>query len=179
MLFFNFLVVAALAISLLLLIFAAAQFFNVIVRGFPPFLPTKDKIITLASADLQLNNQDVVYELGCGRAKFLRNLAQKFPAAEYIGIEYSFFPYLLSKLQLLISREPVKIRKANFFKVDLSRATLLYFYLLPETMERLSLKIRQDCRPGTRVISYQFSVPGLELEKMVINKRDRLYFYRV
>ena len=165
-------------ITLALLLFAITQFFNVLVRGLPPFLPTQDKIILRAGENLQLNSQDVVYELGCGRAKFLRSLVKKFPEAEYIGIEYSFLPYLLSRFQLLFTPGHIKIIKHNFFTVDLRRATLLYFYLLPETMERLSAKIKKECRPDTKVISYQFSLPDLVLDKIVIDQNRRLYFYR-
>ena len=166
-------------IDIALLSFTVAQFYNVIIRGLPPFLPTQNVMIAKAVENIRLDRRDVVYELGCGRAKFLRNLAHRFPEAEYVGIEYSFLPYSLAYLQILISRLPVRLIKDNFFKIDLARATVLYFYLLPETMRRLSLKIKQECRPGTRVISYQFSLPDLDLERISIYKNKRLYFYRV
>lgn len=166
-------------IVLILLSFAVAQFFNVMFRGLPPFLSTKSSVIIKAIEGVNLNSKDVVYELGCGRAKFLKNLYKKFPGTEYIGVEYSFLPYLLVKLELWLINSRIKIIKNNFFKISLADATLIYFYLLPEIMARVGQKIKSECRSGTRIISYQFSLPGLHPEKVIINKNDRLYFYRV
>jgi tRNA G46 methylase TrmB len=45
--------------------------------------------------EIKIPDGAVVYELGCGRAGFLRALEEKFPQAKYIGVEYSFWPYLL------------------------------------------------------------------------------------
>ncbi|MFA6995532.1 MAG: hypothetical protein WC249_03985 [Patescibacteria group bacterium] len=162
-----------------LLSFTVAQFFNVMVRGLPPFLSTKDSIITKAIEGVSLNSEDVVYELGCGRAKFLRSLYKKFSGTKYVGMEYSFLPYLLVRLELWLTNSRIKIIKNNFFKISLDDATLIYFYLLPEIMTRMGQKIKNECRPGTRIISYQFSLPGLRPEKIIINKNDRLYFYQV
>lgn len=166
-------------LTLSVLTFAITQLFNSTFRGFPPFWSTRSQVIARAIENLSPGTTDTVYELGCGRASFLRSLAARFPAARYIGVEYAFWPYLLGRLFTWQSRERIKIIKENFFKTDLRPATLIYFYLLPEVMPRLGAKLRTECRPGTIIISYQFSLPGWPPERKISQGHDTLYFYRI
>jgi hypothetical protein len=164
---------------IVLLFFTIEQFFNVLFRGQAPFISTNKKIIKKAVEKIQLNVGETVYELGCGRALFLKSLAKKFPAARYRGVEHSLLPYWLAKLQNAVAKSKIEIIKDNFFKINLSDANLIYCYLNPKMMEELSLKIKSECRPGTKIISYQFSLPGARLEKFIKDGSKRIYFYRV
>ena len=78
-------------ISLVLLIvvfFFASQFFNVIFRGYAPFISSKPEVIKAIMQELKLKEDVIVYELGCGKAGFLRAIEEKYPQAKLIGVEY-------------------------------------------------------------------------------------------
>ena len=52
-------------------------------------------------------------------------------------------------------------------RADLSDANVIYCYLLPHFMGPLWKKLRQECKPGTLLYSYAFSVPGVTPETVM------------
>ena len=175
-------IIQAFFILLLLVffIFFIIQFFNICFRGFAPFISTRPKVIQKIINELKMEEDSTVYELGCGRAGFLRALRKKYPQAKLIGIEYSFLPYLIGQIQNSLTGCKLKILKENFLKADLSEADVIYCYLNQATMKKLAAKFSQECRPGTVIISYLFSLPDRESEKVIeAGKREKIYFYRI
>ncbi len=55
--------------------------------------------------------------------------------------------------------EQVEISQGDFFEADLSSATLVVLYLTTNTLHRLSDKL-QEVRPGTRIVTHDFALPG-------------------
>ena len=54
----------------------------------------------------------------------------------------------------------VKVLKQDLFKTDISQATVLTMYLLPNTVNMLSEKLQTELRPGTRIISHDYGLAG-------------------
>ncbi len=165
-----------------LFLFFAVQFYNLTFRGFAPFISSRPYVIKAILKELNLNDRARVYELGSGRAGFLRAIEENFPTAELVGIEYSLLPYCLSRMQTAISKSKIEIKREDIFKTDIRNADLIYCYLNINTMKRLKAKFEQECRPGTRIISYMFSIPGWEPEKKIDipeQKDERIYIYTV
>jgi len=50
----------------------------------------------------------------------------------------------------------VEFRVQDVFKADISKATVVTLYLLPEMMARLRSKLFNELRPGTRVVSHDY-----------------------
>ncbi len=175
-----------LLIILSIILLAAAlmigvQFFNIIFRGFAPFISTKGKVIVKILDEIDYNNGNTnVYELGCGKAGFLRALEEKKPEWKYIGVENSSLPWLIAKIQTSLNHSKIKILKKNLFHVNLADADLIYCYLNIEMMKKLEKKFKQECKSGTRIISYSFTMPNLEPEKIVkMENGYKIYFYRI
>jgi len=72
---------------------------------------------------------------------------------------------------------------------DLGRATVVTLYLLPFLMDKLQLKLLRELRPGARIVSHAFPMPGWKpdrTETMRIAKRhpgqgdeSRIYLWLV
>ena len=167
------------AFLVILLILAIIQFYNIVFRGFSPFISTKFKTILAILKELELNGSEHVYELGAGKAGFLRAVEQKFKNSKLTGVEYSFWPYTLARFQIILSGSKIKMVKKNIFKVSLKEADVIYCFLNIDMMKKLEDKIRNECRTGTLVISYHFRLPSLEPEKVIKEEKDSIYFYRV
>ncbi|MEA3464134.1 MAG: hypothetical protein U9R14_03610 [Patescibacteria group bacterium] len=157
----------------------AAQFFNIIFRGFAPFISSKPAVIKRILNEIDFNdNNHNVYELGCGKAGFLRVLEKKKPAWEYIGVENSFLPWLIAKIQISFNHSKIKIIKENLFKINLVDADLIYCYLNVEMMKKLGEKFKRECKSGAKIISYAFIIPNLKPEKVVeLENGGKIYFY--
>ncbi len=61
----------------------------------------------------------------------------------------------------------VKFMKADLFKTDISQATVITMYLLPDTVNMLKEKFLGELRPGTRIVSHDYPLTGWIPEKYV------------
>jgi hypothetical protein len=61
----------------------------------------------------------------------------------------------------------VKFVKQDLFKTDISQATVLTMYLLPDTVNMLKDKLATELKPGTRIISHDYPLTGWIPEKYV------------
>ena len=161
------------------LIFFVTQFINIIFKGYPPFISTNRNVIRGIIKELSIAPSATVYELGCGRARFLRLVEKSFPATKLIGLENLFSLYLLIKISLKVRGSHIKLRPVDFFSINLAEADLIYCYLNDTLMIRLGEKFRRECRPGTQIVSQSFTIPQLSLEKMLEIKGKRIYFYKI
>ena len=124
------------------------------------FTPTRHAI---ADAMLQLAGvtaQDVVYDLGSGDGRIPIIAAQKY-GARGIGIEID--PRLVTQSwgnanDAQVANR-VSFRVGDLFEADLSEATVVTLYLSPSIMKRM-LPVLRSLKPGTRIVSHQFSMPG-------------------
>ena len=170
-------------IFLTLFIFAAfflVQFHNILFRGFAPFVSTHQSVIDRITLDAAELKGKKIYELGCGSAKFLSALEKKFPEATLVGIEYSFLPWLIASIRLAAASSKIKLIKKNIFKINLSDADLIYCYLSIKTMKELALKFKQECKPGTQIISYVFPLPDILPAKTIeLEDNTRVHYYMI
>ena len=166
----NILLVFIIIFLFLIIIFFICEFFNIIFRGYAPLIATRPKVINKIFKEINLEKDfsGQVYELGCGRADFLKAFSVYYPKAKLVGIECSLLPWLIAKIQQSLKKDiNIKLIRENFFKVNLGKADIIYCFLNVNTMKKLEYKFKKECKPGTRIISYAFSLPGLETDKII------------
>ena len=59
------------------------------------------------------------------------------------------------------------VYRRNLLEADLSRATVVMIFGMEWIMPLVADKIKKECRPGTRVVSFAFSLPGLTQRELV------------
>ncbi len=164
----------------IVLVFMSVQFYNIIFRSYAPFISSAPKVIARLMSELDLKSGGKVYELGCGKAGFLRAVSRKFPNSDCIGIENSPWPYLRAKIQASMGEGNIKIINSDMFKVNLADADLIYCYLNTGMMIKLETKFKTECRPGTQIISNAFPLPNSKARKVIDEKgMGKIYFYTV
>jgi len=57
--------------------------------------------------------------------------------------------------------------KQDLFKTDMSQATVITMYLLPDTVNLLKDKFLAELKPGTRIVSHDYPLTGWIPEKYV------------
>lgn len=158
-------------------IFYVAQFFNIVFYGYAPFISTsRDSVAKIIKA-ADIKGEETIYELGCGRARFLKTIEGLYPKTKLIGVENLFSVYLSSKLRLEFQGSHIKLLNKDFFKLNLSDADIIYCYLNNTTMIKLGEKIIKECKPGTQVISQTFTLPQLTPNKVENINNKKVYFY--
>lgn len=133
-----------------------------------PFVTTPQWAIDWLTDNLDLKSSDRVYELGCGDARVLAALARKFPDAKFVGIEIQWWPYLLARWRTRNLRN-VAVLLGDFLKQDFSSATLVYGFFITVMMPKIAAKLRQNVRPGTKIISFGFAIPDWTPAEEVVN----------
>jgi len=61
----------------------------------------------------------------------------------------------------------VKFVKQDLFETDISQATVVTMYLLPDTVNMLKDKFLKELKPGTRIVSHDYPLTGWIPEKYV------------
>lgn len=126
----------------------------------PTFRKDFDRIVDLAGP----KQGDVLYELGCGSAWLSIEMAKRY-GVRAVGVELSIIQVLMAKWRAR-KVDGVEIKWANMFNVDLSDADIVYLFLVPDTYEKLSPKLKSEMKPGSKVVSYVWEVQGLDVEEV-------------
>jgi len=126
----------------------------------------------------QVGPEDVVYDLGSGDGRLLWLAAQEF-GARAVGIEIDPFRYTWTKTMIRFKglRGQVEVIRADFFKVDLSAASVVTAYLLRDTNRKLMEKMRRELPAGTRVVSRKYIFPEWNLIQE--DPIEELYVYQM
>jgi SAM-dependent methyltransferase len=123
------------------------------------YVPTPPAVVDAMLSLGQVTSADVVYDLGSGDGRIPIEAAKRH-GARGVGIELD--PELV-KLAKKGAKEAgvdkaVRFTRANLFKTDLSKATVVTLYLSPSTNLRLRDKLRRELRPGSRIVSHRFDM---------------------
>ena len=105
------------------------------------------------------NQNDVVYDLGCGDGRFVITAAKNF-GARGIGIDID--PERIRESRVNARKAGVDNRvtfhEQNLFATDISPATIVALYLLPELNLALRPRLLKELKPGTRIVSHDFDM---------------------
>ncbi len=143
------------------------------------FDPTPMDVVEAMLTRAGVNQNDVVYDLGCGDGRFVILAAKKF-GARGVGIDID--PLRIKESIENAQKESVADRtvfiEGDLFKADIREATVVTLYLLPDLNYQLRPKLFRELRPGTRVLSYTFDMLDWEPDDKV-QIRDRFFYYWV
>jgi SAM-dependent methyltransferase len=154
-----------------------------------PFITTPDKV-TLAMLRLaRVGPRDHLIDLGSGDGRIPILAAKRFGASA-LGVE--IVPDLVRKSRESAEHagvaQRVEFREQDLFKTDLSQATVITLYLLPE----VNLQLRPALlalAPGTRIVSHDWDMGEWAPDRTVtvavpdktigIDKKSRLHLWVV
>lgn len=153
-----------------------------------PFVTSSKAVLKDIEKALDIKDDSLVYDLGCGDGRILFYLSLYHPKAKYFGVENSIFPFLLSKIGAYYNQKKinsqVEILRADFFKQDLSEATHIFTYLYPNVMDELLFKFDKELKPGTRLVSLSFQftnkrpIEEIDLKRSKYKLGRKLYVYQ-
>ncbi|MCX8165578.1 MAG: class I SAM-dependent methyltransferase [Acidilobaceae archaeon] len=147
-----------------------------------PFVPTRKEALDMVLKVLDLKEDDVFYDLGCGDGRVVIEILKRFPVKKGVCVEVR--RDLLEEAVKRAKAEGVESRfvaiHGDFFEVPLKEATVVYMYLLGSVNDALKPKLSRDLAPGTRVVTLDFQVPGWKPVKTVGNRsgwQSTVYYY--
>jgi len=153
-------VAVPIALTIIVLILAISVAWTNFVGA--PWVPTSMGMVNKMLKLAEVGPDDIVFDLGCGDGRTIITAAWRY-RARAVGVEIDPLRYIWCQtlITLLGLRKRVKILYGNFFKQDLSEATVVTCYLLQDTNIKLEEKLIKELRAGARVVSNTFTFPGL------------------
>jgi len=164
---------------------AEAQEYGSESKKIVPFVPTPQDVVERMLELAQVKKGDVVYDLGSGDGRIVITAAKKY-GVRAIGFEID--PDLIKQSRENIRKEGVahlaEIREQDIRTVDLSPASVVTMYLLPEVNLMLRPNLWRQLKPGSRVVSHDFDMADWKAEKVEHIKDSSgwdhtLYFWRI
>ena len=121
------------------------------------YVPTPQLVVDEMLLMAKINKADYLIDLGSGDGRFVITAAKKY-GAKALGVDLD--TYLLKIANENARKENVTDRvtflEQNLFETDITEATVVSTYLLPEMNLRLRSKILK-LKPGTRVVAHDFA----------------------
>lgn len=164
--------------------------FSLPVRGDEvPFVVTPDNVTREMLKLADVKPGDHVIDLGSGDGRIVIVAASQFGAT---GLGVEIVPDLVAKSRENARRagvaDKVEFRVQDLFETDLSRATVITMYLLPEVNLQLRPKLLA-LKPGTRIVSHDWDMGDWKPDRVVTvdvpdkpigrEKLSRLYLWTV
>jgi SAM-dependent methyltransferase len=126
-----------------------------------PFVPTPPGVVERMLALARLGRDDTLYDLGCGDGRIVVAAAKKY-GARGVGIDLN--PERIAEAQANARKagvgQRVSFKVADLFETDLSPATVVSLYLLPDVNLKLRPRLWSQLKPGSRVVSHAFDMGG-------------------
>jgi hypothetical protein len=130
------------------------------------YVPTPQIVVDEMLRMAKVGPKDFVIDLGSGDGRMVITAAKKFGARGF-GVDLDAVLLKLSNENA--QREGVADRarfiEQNLFETDLSQATVITSYLLPEMNEKLRPKIL-NLDPGTRVVAHDYHMGEWQADEM-------------
>jgi SAM-dependent methyltransferase len=123
------------------------------------WVPTSPELVEKMLDLAKVTADDYVIDLGSGDGRMVIAAAKR--GARALGVEFNAD---MVKLSQRLAQEAGVADRATFvqgdmFEADISKATVLALFLLPDNLRRLEPKFLA-LRPGTRIVVNTLGVPG-------------------
>jgi SAM-dependent methyltransferase len=146
------------------------------------WVPSAPEVIAAMLEAASVGPADVVYDLGCGDGEIV--IAAAALGARGVGVDLD--PERIRNARANAARAGVSDRvtflEQDLFTTDVSAATVVTLYLLPELNARLRPKLRRELAPGSRIVSHDFGMGDWVPERTVevpLARMHRVFVWRV
>jgi len=153
-----------------------------------PFIATPSKVVTEMLKLANVKEGDVVYDLGSGDGRIVISAVKDFKAKKGVGIEKAPERVKIAQDNALKAgvADKIEIREGDLLKLtEVSEASVVTLYLLPDINEKLRPMLRKTLKPGSRIVSHDFDLgPDFKPEKEITvkdeeNREHTIYLWTI
>jgi 16S rRNA G966 N2-methylase RsmD len=133
-----------------------------------PYVPTPQPVVDAMLNLAKVSKDDVLYDLGSGDGRIVVTAAERF-GTRGTGIDID--PQRIEEANANAKQagvtNKVKFLQQDLFNTDLSKATVVTLYLLPQVNNKLRPKLLSQLKPGTRIVSHEFDMGEWKPERTI------------
>ena len=128
------------------------------------WVPTPEEMVEKALDLAAVTPNDYVIDLGSGDGRNVISAAKR--GARALGVEFNADLVELSKQNAAKAglSDKAEFVQGDMFEADISKATVMALFLLPDNLKRLRSKLF-DLRPGTRIVANTFGIEGWKADE--------------
>jgi SAM-dependent methyltransferase len=145
-----------------------------------PYVPTPPAVVNEMLRIGKVSKNDVLYDLGSGDGRIVIAAAKRFGTRGYgIDLDPERVREANQNAQQAGVSDRVQFRQQDLFQADLSDATVVTLYLLPEVNLKLRSKLLSELKPGTRIVSHSFDMGDWKPEQVVQVDGSTIYYWTI
>jgi tRNA G37 N-methylase Trm5 len=145
-----------------------------------PYVPTTEAVVDKMLEMAKVGPNDIVYDLGSGDGRIVITAAKKYGARGLgVDIDPERIKEANQNAEAAKVTDKVKFKQGDLFEIDLSPATVVTLYLLPDVNMRLRPKLLNELKPGTRVVSHNYHMGDWKPEQTVQLEGHTVYFWTI
>jgi len=152
-----------------------------------PYVPTPQIVVDEMLKMAGVSAKDFVIDLGSGDGRMIISAARSFKANGLgVDIDAKLVDLAAKQAKAEGVEDRARFIEQDMFKADISQATVVTLYVLPDFMEKLRPKLLSELKPGSRIVAHDYYMSGwhpdrqLTLtvpEKRAANGTDKAYLY--
>jgi len=146
-----------------------------------PYFSSSPEVVRKMLEIAKVGPGDLVYDLGCGDGRILIAAVKDFKARGAVGYEIREDVYEIALAEIVKHnlQGKIKLIRGDFFKADISRATVITLYLTTAGNEALKPKLEKEARIGARVVSHNYEIPRWRLSYVEKFMGHTIYLYKI
>ena len=153
------------------------------VNKLAPYVASPAKVVDRMLELANIRPGETVYDLGCGDGRILIEAVQRYKA-KAVGIEIS--PKVAAEARAHIKKAGVAksatVIDGDLLQADLTGADVVTIYLATSLNEELRPRLEKFLKPGARVVSHDYAVPGWKPKQVVLadgRQKHNIYLYEM
>lgn len=133
-----------------------------------PWVPTPQPVVDRMLELAAVTAKDVLIDIGCGDGRIVITAARRF-GTRGIGIDIDKAMIEESERNAKAAgvERQVKFVAMDATKADISEATVVSLYLLPESNALMRPILEAQLRPKSRVVCHNYAIPGWESKQVM------------
>lgn len=131
-----------------------------------PFVPSPQEVVEKMIDLGGVKKGDVVYDLGSGDGRIVIAAAKKGARAVGFEIDGDLLKQSRENIRAAGVQDSAEIRQQDILTVDLSPASVVTMYLLPDVNMKLRPNLLSQLKPGSRVVSHSFDMGDWKPDKV-------------
>lgn len=142
------------------------------------YVPTPPQVVARMLELAAVGPNDYVIDLGSGDGRIAIGAVKRGAKALGVDLDPARIAEAKANAKQAEVADKVTFRQENLFQTDISEATVLTLYLLPEINRKLRPRVLR-LKPGTRVVSHDFDMGSWKADRFEKLGASEIYYWVV
>lgn len=151
-----------------------------------PYVPSTNAVLDAMFNFAKPTKDDYVMDLGSGDGRIVNYAVANFGASGHgIDLNEGLVKIANDHARSAGIADRAKFYVRDLFREDISKATIITMYLLPEIVLQLRPKLYKDLKPGTRIVSHDYHMGDWRFDAAKVvgsrggGEEDLVYYWKV